>query len=77
MTKEKLKQLNEMDILLQGLAAVTDALNKLHVDIAICTGCEDISYASMQVRRDPDFEQAFGDFIRSYYAKLQQEFDNA
>ena len=75
MTRDKLKQLNEMHICLSGLAAVTEALNNPVTGIMIVTGYDDCVYSEMSVRRSPEFEQAFGDFIRSYYCNLQKAFD--
>ena len=75
MTESKLKQLNEMHICLQGLASIVEALDNPSTGIMIVTGLDNYTYSEMSVGRSPEFEQAFSDFIKSYYKDLQQKFD--
>ena len=80
MTEARLKELNEMSGCLEHLQEIIKAMNdenRPHVNITIAVHDYDMSYDEMLIKGYPDFERAFGEFIKAYFWGLQKAFDEA
>ena len=77
MTKERLRELQEMAAVIQKLEAIDRQLDKPEVDIIISTGCEDVQFSDMPVRIYPRFFGAFKQFIREQLKIVSDAFEQA
>lgn len=77
MTKEWLRELQEMAAVIQKLEAIDRQLDKPEVDIIISTGCEDMPLSYMSVRMYPKFFGAFKQFIREQLKIISDAFERA
>ena len=77
MTKEWLRELQEMAAVIQKLEAIDRQLDKPEVDIIISTGCEDMQFSDMPVRMYPKFFDAFKQFIREQLKIVSDAFEQA
>lgn len=77
MTKERLRELQEMAAVIQKLEAIDKQLDKPEVDTTISTGCEDIQFSDMPVRIYPKFFGAFKQFIREQLKLVSDAFEQA
>lgn len=77
MTKEWLRELQEMAAVIQELEAIDRQLDKPEVDIIISTGCEDMPLSDMSVRMYPKFFDAFKQFIRGQLKIVSDAFERA
>ena len=77
MTKERLRELQEMAAVIQKLEAIDRQLDKPEVDIIISTGCEDIQFSDMPVRIYPTFFGAFKQFVREQLKLASDAFEHA
>ena len=77
MTKERLRELQEMAAVIQKLEAIDRQLDKPEVDIIISTGCEDIQFSDMPVRIYPKFFWAFKRFVREQLKLASDAFEQA
>ena len=77
MTKEWLRELQEMAAVIQKLEAIDRQLDKQEVDIIISTGCEDMQFSDMPGRMYPKFFEAFKHFIREQLKIFSDAFEQA
>lgn len=80
MTEVKLAKLNEMSGCLEHLQEILKVLNvenHPHFDISISVHDLDMTYDAMVLKRYPDFEDAFRQFVEHYYSELKKSFDAA
>ena len=77
MTKEWLRELQEMAAVIQKLEVIDRQLDKPEVDIIISTGCEDMPLSDMSVRMYPKFFDAFKQFIRELLKIFSDAFEQA
>ena len=77
MTKEWLRELQEMAAVIQKLEAIDSQLNKPEVDIISATGCEDMPLSDMPVRMYPKFFDAFKQLIREQLKIASDAFERA
>lgn len=77
MTKEWLRELQEMAAVIQKLEEIDRQLDKPEVDIIISTGCEDMPLSDMSVRMYPKFFDAFKRLIREQLKIASDAFERA
>ena len=77
MTKEWLRELQEMAAVIQKLEAIDRQLDKPEVDIIISTGCEDMPLSDLSVRMYPKFCDAFQRLIREQLKIASDAFEQA